>query len=77
MKMLFKISIICILANVLPLQMIQKASAQEVSVNFQVFYDELSPYGEWIDNPTYGYVWVPNAGPDFYPYVTKWLLGLY
>ncbi len=37
----------------------------------QVFYDELSPYGTWIDYPDYGYVWVPDAGPDFRPYATN------
>ena len=47
-----------------------KASAQ-VSVNFQVFYDDLSPYGYWVDNPSYGYVWVPNVSPGFSPYSTN------
>ena len=36
----------------------------------QVFYDELSPYGQWIDYPDYGYVWHPNVDADFRPYVT-------
>jgi hypothetical protein len=40
------------------------------SFTFQVFYDELSPYGTWIDSPEYGYVWVPDAGPGFFPYST-------
>lgn len=40
-------------------------------VSYQNFYDALSPYGEWIDNPEYGYVWMPNVGPDFKPYVTN------
>lgn len=44
-----------------------KASAQEVSVSYQTFYDDLSPYGEWIDNPDYGYVWHPDVN-DFRPY---------
>jgi hypothetical protein len=48
----------------------QKASAQ-VSVSFQVFYDDLSPYGTWIDNPNYGYVWVPNVSAGFTPYHTN------
>ncbi|MBS1598987.1 MAG: hypothetical protein JST75_12255 [Bacteroidetes bacterium] len=43
--------------------------AQEVS--YQNFYDELSPYGHWIDYPGYGYVWMPSAGPDFRPYSTN------
>ena len=48
----------------------QKAEAQ-VTVSFQVFYDDLSPYGTWIDNPSYGYVWVPNVGSGFAPYSTN------
>jgi hypothetical protein len=48
----------------------QSASAQ-VSVSFQLFYDELSPYGRWVDYPNYGYVWIPNADPRFSPYATS------
>ncbi|HXC04968.1 MAG TPA: DUF6600 domain-containing protein [Bacteroidia bacterium] len=44
--------------------------AQRASVSFQVFYNELSPYGTWIDYPSYGYVWTPYAGADFIPYST-------
>lgn len=36
-----------------------KASAQQPYVSFQLFYDELAPYGEWVDNPDLGYVWIP------------------
>ncbi len=49
----------------------QKAGAQDASVSFQVFYDQLSPYGTWVDDPNYGYVWIPDAGPDFQPYSTN------
>ena len=48
----------------------QKASAQ-VSVNFRVFYDNLSPYGYWVDTPEYGYAWIPDVSPDFTPYNTN------
>jgi hypothetical protein len=48
----------------------QKAQAQDVQVSFQVFYDELSPYGHWVDYGDYGNVWVPNAGANFTPYST-------
>jgi hypothetical protein len=48
----------------------QQASAQQVSVNFQVFYDALSPYGMWVDHPEYGYVWIPDREPGFSPYAT-------
>jgi hypothetical protein len=47
----------------------QKASAQRV-VSFQVFYDDLSPYGTWVDTP-YGYVWSPDVAPGFTPYATN------
>ena len=49
----------------------QKSTAQNVSVNFQVFFDELSPYGMWVNNADYGYVWVPNVDKDFRPYGTN------
>jgi len=49
-----------------------KAAAQaDVQVSYQTFYDELSPYGDWINYPEYGYVWQPNAGADFRPYNTN------
>jgi len=40
-------------------------------VSYQSFYDALSPYGQWIDYPQYGYVWMPDVGPDFKPYATN------
>ncbi|MGD1045120.1 MAG: DUF6600 domain-containing protein [Bacteroidota bacterium] len=49
----------------------QEASAQQGSVSFGVFYNELTPYGQWVDYPNYGYVWIPSAGPDFAPYSTN------
>ena len=55
----------------------RQASAQQTAVNFQIFYDELSPYGQWVDYPGYGYAWIPDAGPDFVPYSTGgyWVLS--
>jgi hypothetical protein len=47
------------------------APAPDPEVSYQSFYDQLSPYGQWIDDPTYGYVWMPEAGPDFKPYATN------
>jgi hypothetical protein len=46
---------------------------------YQVFYDGLSPYGTWVENPDYGFVWVPKAGPGFFPYATGgyWVLTSY
>ena len=48
-------------------------------ISFQVFYDELSPYGDWIGHPVHGYVWVPYAEPGFQPYATNgyWVMSTY
>jgi hypothetical protein len=40
-------------------------------VSYQTFYDQLSPYGQWIQDPDYGYVWMPDVSPDFKPYATN------
>ena len=54
-------------------------SAQQGYVNNQVFYDQLSPYGQWIDNPDYGYVWIPDVDQNFSPYSTSgyWVMTDY
>ncbi len=48
-------------------------------VSYQVFYDQLSPYGQWTDYQDYGYIWIPNAGRDFFPYSTAghWVMTEY
>ncbi len=40
-------------------------------VTYQSFYDNLSPYGTWIDYPGYGHVWNPRAEAGFRPYATN------
>ena len=47
------------------------ASPANFGVSFQVFYNELSPYGDWVMDPTYGYVWVPYVDQSFQPYVSN------
>jgi hypothetical protein len=42
-----------------------------VSISFQTFYNELSPYGRWINSPQYGSVWSPYVERDFQPYSTN------
>ena len=48
-------------------------------VSYQEFYDGLSPYGQWINDPAYGYIWVPNIDDDFRPYFTggHWVMTEY
>ncbi|XZF14989.1 DUF6600 domain-containing protein [Chitinophagaceae bacterium MMS25-I14] len=47
--------------------------------SYQDFYNSLSPYGQWIQDPQYGYVWLPDAGSDFRPYYTngRWVMTEY
>ena len=45
--------------------------ARPTPVSFQQFYDELSPYGDWVETPNYGYAWVPDVDDDFRPYYTN------
>jgi hypothetical protein len=37
-------------------------------ISYNDFYQDLAPYGQWIDDPTYGYVWSPNVDGSFRPY---------
>jgi hypothetical protein len=48
---------------------------QQGAVSMQVFYDNLSPYGQWIDYPQYGYVWAPSGISNFQPYTNgHWVM---
>jgi hypothetical protein len=60
--------------------------SQNVSVNYDNanityndFYQDLSPYGQWIEDPKYGYVWSPDVEGSFRPYYTNghWALTEY
>jgi len=46
-----------------------KAQDVSVSVNFNTFQQELSPYGRWMNDARYGQVWIYNDA-DFKPYYT-------
>ena len=57
----------------------QQAAAQvNVSVSIGGFYDELSPYGEWVDCD-YGDCWVPRGvGEGWQPYTNgEWIYTRY
>ncbi|WP_245767990.1 DUF6600 domain-containing protein [Pedobacter insulae] len=58
----------------------QNVMAQNEDVSLQSFYDELSPYGQWIQDPQYGYVWRPDVDQDeFRPYYSngRWAMTEY
>ena len=48
-------------------------------ISFNVFYNELRPYGRWINHGVYGQVWIPNVERDFHPYKTNgyWVMTDY
>ena len=79
MKKHIKILFILLIVALSTVSFSKKTKAQQPYVSFQVFYDQLSPYGQWVDYPQYGYVWIPNAGHDFVPYSTRgyWILTEY
>ncbi|MES2873506.1 MAG: DUF6600 domain-containing protein [Bacteroidota bacterium] len=44
----------------------------EDDISLETFYEELEPYGIWIDDPQYGLVWRPDVDQDeFRPYYTR------
>ena len=49
----------------------QDQSQDNGPVDYQTFYDQLSPYGQWVNTPEYGNVWVPNNQTGFTPYLTN------
>lgn len=79
MKALFKFSVLLGVLGILA-GSTQKAKAQYEDVSLQTFYDELSPYGTWINDPDYGYVWRPDVDQgEFRPYYTngRWVMTEY
>lgn len=73
--------LICILLLSYSCAVQQKQSgySQDQEVGFQVFYDELSPYGHWVDYSNYGYIWIPDVRREFAPYSTDghWVMTDY
>lgn len=58
----------------------QKAEANNYrGVSFQVFYDELAPYGDWVRDARHGYIWLPAVQQDFHPYGSEghWVMTEY
>ena len=79
MKAFIKILILSLTMVIAAVLFPKQLKAQQENVNFQIFYDELSPYGQWVDYPNYGYVWIPDVGNDFEPYSTDghWVMTDY
>lgn len=48
----------------------QDDASGEPTITYDDFYTQLSPYGQWMSDPTYGRVWIPNVA-SFQPYSTN------
>ena len=79
MNNVMKVLAIIFMMNVGTSLTINKANAQGGDVSFQVFYDDMSPYGNWVDYPGTGYVWIPNVDAGFSPYQSNghWVMTDY
>jgi hypothetical protein len=67
---LIRISLMLLIGGTVLVQ--QKATASpNFGVSFQVFYNELAPYGDWVMDPNHGYVWIPFVDRGFHPYSTN------
>jgi hypothetical protein len=47
---------------------IRADDGQDEQISFQVFYDALAPYGDWVDVDGYGYCWQPRVSDGWRPY---------
>ncbi|UCS93095.1 hypothetical protein KZP23_20925 [Echinicola marina] len=57
----------------------QAKAEAPIGVSFQVFYDQLSPHGDWVEDARYGYIWLPYVDHNFHPYGTNghWVMTEY
>lgn len=47
------------------------AQNDDTYVSYNDFYQNLAPYGQWIEDLQYGFVWSPNVDGSFRPYYTN------
>jgi len=44
------------------------------TVDIQIFYEALEPYGRWFEHPQYGFVWSPDVDRNWRPYTRgRWV----
>jgi len=77
----FKTKAIMFLFVLLLVQPVSRCAAQydEDYISYDDFYQGLAPYGQWIEDPQFGYVWSPGEDNNFRPYYTNghWLMTEY
>ena len=63
------IRLFLIITLLLPALFVTPQVQANPQVDIRYFYDALSPYGVWVNHPTYGEVWYPrNVSQDWRPY---------
>ncbi len=79
MKSAIKVLVLLVIMSTFSCSNVQQISTQQDNMSFQVFYDQLSPYGQWVNNSQYGYVWYPDVDYNFEPYSTdgQWVMTDY
>lgn len=70
MKKAIQSIILALMVSVLSITPKVSFAQDDQPVTLQTFYDQLAPYGQWVNYPPYGNVFIPNAGPGFVPYST-------
>ncbi len=68
---IYRISLVFILTMGMTIFHKAHGSPPMGGVSFQVFYNELSPFGDWIADPNHGYIWVPYVDQNFHPYMSN------
>ena len=55
------------------------AQPETTQYSYKDFYENLAPYGQWIEDQQYGYVWIPKVEGGFRPYFTAghWAMTQY
>lgn len=76
MKKSLKLFVLILIMGIAYVSPRQASASPAFGVNFQVFYNELSPFGDWVLDPAHGYVWIPYVDGHFHPYGShgRWVM---
>lgn len=67
--MRLKIAAIGIIFTILFGVVIEHRAQAQTGVSIDLFYEKLSPHGDWSPHPEFGYIWQPyDVGPQWKPY---------
>jgi hypothetical protein len=79
MKYLYKVLVTFLVLSLNSCVLLRPVEENQGTVSFQVFYDQLNPYGQWVNNANFGFIWIPDAGNDFSPYSSNgyWVMTEY